>query len=366
MDCNNTWKTRKIRDLNINIYKGKSYNSSDLIVSDDFGSINYITRTEKNNGIKDKVLAEGLSFIEEGNAITIGDTTASIFYQKERFVVGEHIVILRANWFNEEIGEFIATQLRKEKFRYPVFARAFIKDLIDETEILLPINQDGNIDTQEIVTFIKNFNITPENILNKIPDYFLNDGYNKACWYLENIDKDEFERKYAGVHSPKSIGLNDREWKEFSLTKFFTPIQSKGDIKINEIIPGDIPLISAVKTNNGVAAFIASGDGKAQLFKSGYLTADMFGHVYYQPKDFYSVSHGRVNILIPLIDLNVYQGIFIAKVLDYQFNIRNSYSRMLTNELLKKCKISLPVLNNIPDWEFMENYIKSLKFSKSI
>lgn len=366
MSFDNVWKSQKIKDLDIKVYKGKSYNSSNLIVSDDLESVNYITRTEKNNGIKAKVFADGLDFVEDGNAITIGDTTASIFYQKEKFVVGEHIVILRADWFNEKIGNFIVTQLRKEKFRYPVFARAFIKDLIEDTEILLPINEDCSINTKEIENFVDNFDITSENILTKIPDYFLNEGYNKACWYLENINKNEFEDKYAGVNCEQKISLNDREWREYDLTNFFTPTQSKGDIKINEIVSGDIPLISAVKGNNGIATFVAVGDGKAQLFSKGCLTADMFGHVFYQPKDFYCVSHGRVNVLVPLIDLNVYQSIFVAKVLEYQFNIRNSYSRMLTKDLLKKCKISLPVIGNEPDWNFMESYIKSLKFSKNI
>ena len=186
---------------------------------------------------------------------------------------------------------------------------------------------------------------------------------------MDNIKPDDFEIKYAGAKKLDKLSLNDRIWKEFSLHEFFTPVQSKGDIKTNEIIAGDIPLISAVKGSNGVGAFIAFGDGKAELFKKGCLTADMFGHVFYQPKEFYSVSHGRVNILIPLVNFNIYQSLFIAKVLEHQFNIRNSYSRMLTKTMLEKCKVSLPIVNEedrTPDWKFMENYIKSLSFSQNI
>ena len=361
----------KLKNLGVKIYKGKSYNSSDITIADDIDSVNYITRTEQNNGIKVKVLNENFEHIECGNAITIGDTTATVFYQKDSFIVGEHIVILRADWFNELTAMFLVVQLRKESFRYPPFARAFTKDLISETEVLMPV-RDGltNIpDYQKIEELIKSYNITSDNISDEMPDYFLSEGYKKACWYLDNINQKDFEKKYSKEYLCKKILLRDRVWKEFALIDYFKPVQSKGDIKTSEIVEGNIPLVSATKENNGIVAHILFGDGIAETFTAGCLTADMFGHVYYQPDEFYAVSHGRVNILIPKIKINQHIGIFVAKILEYQFSIRNSYSRMLTSELLAKCKMLLPTkLNdaNAPDWEFMENYIKSLPFSCNI
>ena len=357
----------KLIDLGVEIYKGKSYNSSDLTISDDENSVNYITRTEKNNGIKCKVLNENFINIEHGNAITIGDTTATVFYQKDKFIVGEHMIVLRASWLNEYTGMFISLQLRRESFRYPTYARAFTKDLVAATEILMPFDDKGNIDLKKIEKYIKSFNITKDNVIEEIPDYFLNEGYTKACWYLDNIDQIRFENEYSAKFTNKVVNLYDRKWADFELVSFFTPVQSKGDIKTSELIEGDIPLISAIKGNNGVAAHILTGDGIAEIFNAGCLTADMFGHVFYQPKDFYAVSHGRVNILIPNFNINKYVGTFISILLEYQFKIRNSYSRMLTQELLKKCIIKLPVdSNNNPDWEFMEDYIKSQPFSVNI
>ena len=155
--------------------------------------------------------------------------------------------------------------------------------------------------------------------------------------------------------------------QSFKLIDFFIPVQSKGDIKTSEVVEGDIPLVSAVKGNNGIALYILTGDGVAEMFSAGCLTADMFGHVFYQPNNFYAVSHGRVNILIPQFEINKYIGIFISIILEYQFKIRNSYSRMLTKELLEKCIIKLPVDNiGNPDWKFMEEYIKSQPFSCNI
>ncbi|MBQ7641852.1 MAG: hypothetical protein IJS83_05230 [Acholeplasmatales bacterium] len=35
---------------------------------------------------------------------------------------------------------------------------------------------------------------------------------------------------------------------------------------MSEIIEGDIPLVSAIKTNNGIANYIMCGDGVAEQF----------------------------------------------------------------------------------------------------
>ena len=56
-----------------------------------------------------------------------------------------------------------------------------------------------------------------------------------------------------------------------------------------------------------------------------------------------------------------------TQVLQYQFNIRNSYSRMLTKELLQKCIVRLPINENKEiDFEFMQEYIKSRPFSSNL
>ena len=92
------WKYFEIGKLFHQIYKASAYNAQDLISSSAVNSdaIRYITRTDTNNGCKEFVQNENFTQIEQGNAITIGDTTATIYYQNEQFICGDHIVILRA------------------------------------------------------------------------------------------------------------------------------------------------------------------------------------------------------------------------------------------------------------------------------
>ncbi len=120
-------------------YKATAYNAIELIScpKENKESIAYITRTDENNGCKDYVVNDGFSDIESGNAITIGDTTATIFYQENDFICGDHMVILRSSHLNKYVGLFVTSLLNKERFRYN-YGRAFNKGIISDTKLKLP------------------------------------------------------------------------------------------------------------------------------------------------------------------------------------------------------------------------------------
>lgn len=143
-----SWKEFRFGDLIDEVYKGHAYTKEDLdnlAVNDNSDSLLYITRTAEDNGCEMRTSDDGLEYIEKGNAITIGDTTATCFYQKERFITGDHMVIIRADWLNEKTALFVLSILNKEKYKYS-YGRAFVIDKIKETIIYLPIvcNEDGN------------------------------------------------------------------------------------------------------------------------------------------------------------------------------------------------------------------------------
>ena len=133
---------------------GSEY-GSDLIKAVDENYVLYITRKDERNGISMYVQPLEYDGLEKANAITIGDTTATIFYQNRKFITGPHIIILRADWLNIYTAEFIITLLNKEKYRYPVFGRAFTKDLIKQTKLYLPVNENNKPDFNFMEEYIK-------------------------------------------------------------------------------------------------------------------------------------------------------------------------------------------------------------------
>lgn len=181
------WKRFKLRNLFDNIYKAIPHHEINLIVCDkkDTGALPYITRTEENNGCKCYVLNENFDDIEMGNAIAIGDTTSTISYQKDRFLTGDHIVILRADWLNIYTGLFIVTLLQKERFKYS-YGRAFKKDIILETEILLPVKWKDKVneDDKDELIIDTTYKYSPKGY---IPDWKFMENYIKSLPYGDKL-----------------------------------------------------------------------------------------------------------------------------------------------------------------------------------
>ena len=125
------------------------------MVSDTEDYIPYVTRTDDNNGISLCVESKDYIGLEKGKAISIGDTTSTIFFQQSDFITGPHIIVIRADWFNVYTANFLIALLNMEKYRYPVFGRAFSKELIQETVLPLPINDKGMPDYEFMEKYIQ-------------------------------------------------------------------------------------------------------------------------------------------------------------------------------------------------------------------
>lgn len=204
--------------------------------------------------------------------------------------------------------------------------------------------------------------------------YLIKNGYN----IYDKIKKISYEGK-------KSVpDLNTDSWKEFKISDLFDVELSKGDLKEDDCAPGDIPLVSSGSLNNGVVKYIdEDGDGIAQIFPKNKITVDMFGQAYYQPFDFYSVSHGRVNILSAKIKgFNKYIALFICSIINNE-QFRFSYNRAVYKAVIESLVIKLPSKQNTgatgenvldidnksifePDWQYMEDYIKGLSYADLI
>ncbi len=127
------------------IYKAKAYSKIELETRETIedGYIRFVSRTEDNNGVDCYVFGGDFNETEQGNAITIGDTTSTVSYQAAPFVNGDHIVVIRSDWLNKYTGLFIVSLLQKERFRYS-YGRAFLMESIKKTRLFLPILSEGD------------------------------------------------------------------------------------------------------------------------------------------------------------------------------------------------------------------------------
>lgn len=365
-----TWKEFYMASLFDSMYKGKAYSDEDLENIDGSIIVPYITRTDMNNGCKYMAKITENFHIEDGNAITIGDTTATCFYQKDKFITGDHIVILRADWLNLFRGLFVLGLLNQEKLKYS-YGRAYKIDNIKKTLLKLPVRH--HTDGTPV--------IDPEKKFSKdgyIPDWQFMENYIKSLHYKPLTT--------SRAHAPKKE-LDVSEWKDFVVGDIFN-IQYGINMELNACEPcyihdkEAVAFVARTAENNGVSAFVKKEQGMVPQ-AAGTITCAGGGSVlstFVQAHDFYS---GRdLYLLNTKENLSVKTKLFLTTVL-LKNQYRYSYGRQ-ANKTLPTLLLKLPIQHHsdgtpvidpekkyskegyIPDWQFMEDYINTLPYSDKI
>ncbi|TXJ36302.1 restriction endonuclease subunit S [Brachyspira aalborgi] len=293
------------------------------------GNYPYITTQAVYNGIAGYYS----KWTEKGKCLTVDSAVlGTCFYQEKDFSASDHVEILRPNFaINKEIGLFLSIIINRIGFiNGYAYDKKRSQTALKNESIFLPVDKNGNPDWEYMENTIK---ATEQEIIDIIKEHEL-----RIC-YISRI-----------------------KWKKFKLIDLFELHLAKGDLQPKKLENGDIPLVSAGMTNNGIVMNIKEGDGKSEKFNSNVITIDMFGKAFYQNKDFFAVSHGRVNILKPKFKLNYYIGSFFVSVFDKKLIGDFSFSKMCSQGRLQNETILLPVnKKGTPDFELMENFIKQIE-----
>ena len=300
-----------------------------LIYSDmipDKNGINFVSSQEKNNGIVGRVQeVDGIKIYPKG-CITVplkGSVLMAHLQPQKCYVAHQIAVLLPKKSMSIQEKLYYVTLIRHNSYKYN-YGRQADKTIGD---IYIP---DGEIYNTDRTKSLRYDIITTHNRYSQRP-------------------------------------LNIDSWQEFKVGDYFDVYLSSGDLKIDECELGNIPLVSSGTTNNGIVGYIdEKGDGKAQIFKANSITVDMFCNAFYQNNDYYAVSHGRVNILYPKFKCNPFIGCFICSIINNE-RFKYSYGRAVYSDEISRMVIKLPTtLDNVPDWGFMENYIRSLPYGDRI
>lgn len=334
-------------------YKAFAHAKIELDTSNEprFGYIPFVTRTESNNGVDCYVPRDELQEIESGNAIVIGDTTATISYQKNDFGTGDHIVVIRAKWLNEYTGHFIVTLLQRERFRYS-YGRAYLINAIKNTKLLMPVIESGK------------------------PDWK----------WMENYIKSLHCQKISTARNSRLRSVDSIRWKEFLLHKLFYAGMGNGIDAV--ATTSDAPkynYVSRDSNGNGVVGFVDEIDGEMP-FPAGAMSlalgGSFLGSCFIQKKPFYTAQN--VAVLQEKVPLSDHTKLFIATLIRNECKIKyQAFGRELNAHFRKDFTIKLPVLHDengivfdktkefsdegyMPDWKWMDSYMKSLPYSDRI
>lgn len=161
--------------------------------------------------------------------------------------------------------------------------------------------------------------------------------------------------------------MNTTKWQWFKVGDIFHIESCKCNNASELLEKGDeVAYIGAKKSNNGVMNYTKRDErlvtkGNCIVFIGD--GAGSVGYCIYQPEDFI----GSSTLIAGYNDnLNSFNAQFFIAILDRE-RYRYSFGRKYRQEKVKQTKIKLPVTKDgKPDWVFMENYIKSLPYSRMI
>ena len=323
------WKTFRIYDL-FNHVRGKRQVES----SRKKGQIPYYSASQSNNGLTDFI--SNPKFTIDSQAI-IYSTFGDSYYVNKNFSSSDEITILTNSKLNKNNSLFLCRAINQNKSKYS-FGRKAFSNKIGKDNILLPVHKD-TIDWKYMEDY-------SESIIDKKRDKF----------------KEHIKLKLNNLKFKKIEKIQNKQWKEFSLTDIFPSIQrGKRLTKVNQI-KGDRPYISSTASNNGVDNFL-SNDSKVRVFSNCITIANSgsVGASFYHPYDFVASDHVTH---LKNGKLNEYIYLFISTMTN-RFSEKYNFNREINDFRISREKILLPVNEeNKPDYKFMEQYIINLEYKK--
>lgn len=310
------------------------------------GDIAYISSTKSNNGIDDFVNPpeknlKGSKIKIYNNCLTLSNSgsVGILFYHDYSFVASDHVTVIWIKNKNIKLNKYIALYLKPifESIKYKYnFGREISNPNLENEYLKLPITKESKPDWEYMENYIKKLE--------------------KTISFTQ-----------IKTNNNKKTSYNISYWKWFSLSDLFYLHKGKEEnAKCDD--NGEVNLISATQFNNGV-----NGKKNAILkFKGNLITVSSNGEVgeaFYQDSPF--CATGDVNILEPKTKymINKYSALFIITMIR-QEKFRYTYGRKWGITRMEKSQIKLPAIkkNGIyePDFQYMENYIKTLPYADLI
>ncbi len=330
------WKEFYLGRL-FDIRKGKRLTSADQ----EEGYNNYIGAIDSNNGVANHI---GQAPIHEGNTISLSynGSVGEAFYQYEPYWATDDVNALYCNYkgFNQYIGLFIATVIRKEKFKYS-YGRKWTLENMNTSIIRLPIQHNP-----EGIPYIDlDCTYSEEGY---VPDWQFMEDYIKSLHHKPLTTKNEVGKR---------IVLKPNGWKEFKIDDLFN-VEIAKSADIGNLDEGDTLFIGRTDLNNGVQGLVVP----LSVTKGGCITVSMVGTnvALYQENDFQASQ----NIAVLRYDkISKYNALFICTMINHEMNLKYSYGRTVGKNNIKEMILKLPSdVNGNPDWQFMEDYIKLLPY----
>lgn len=349
------WQSFLVSDI-FYLYNGRGITKEEI--ENNPGDFAAVQSGADNNGCIGKIDKEycvemGYVFVEEP-CLTVARTGTAGFvaYQPFGCVVGDSAKILllkNKEKRNTQIYLFLRTVLLANQYKY-TYGRKVTEEKYLSEIIRLPVVDEQTPDWDFMEQYIQSLNCNPLRTKVKVSN---------------------------------EISLHTCDWKEFYLHRIMNVEMGNGIDAI--FTTNSAPKYNYVSRNsngNGVVGVVDEIEGE-KVFPKGALSlalgGSFLGSCFIQREPFYTAQN--VAVLQEKIPLSDYTKLFITTIIRNECKIKyQAFGRELNAHIRKDFKIKLPVLHDkdrividhtykfsdegfIPDWQWMEDYIKSLPYS---
>lgn len=333
------------------------------------GSYPYVTRTEKNNGIAGYIYADDLDKINPENTISFGQDTWTLFYQSEPYFTGNRVKVLKLKDENfkltEEVALYLITAMKKVLIGL-TWGTSKNEVNFENRTICLPVTSSGEIDwqyMQERIAELEHYLVA-----SGLNDYELTEE-DKSILATELFNSDDATE----LPSENSCRKEARKFRVVDLFEVLKITNKLSKLKLSN--DGKFPVYSSDTANNGIIGFTDTPNYMCSEDVPVYIIFGDHTRSFNIVRKSFSVLD-NVKILCPQFVTE--DEILIYIITKWKKTIPDlGYSRHW--KIAKDCVLFLPIqtdtANNpiidpkntyhpegyIPDWSFMENYIRAVE-----
>ena len=352
------------------------------------GSYPYVTRTEKDNGIAGYIYADNLDKINPANTISFGQDTWTLFYQSEPYFTGNRVKILKLKDENfkltEEVALYLITSMKKVLVGL-TWGTSKNEVNFENRTICLPVTSSGEIDwqyMQERIAELEQERIAEleQERIAELEHYLVASGLNdyelteddKSILATELFNGDDATE----LPSENSCRKEARKFRVGDLFEVKTPVKkfNASSVEITDKIGH--PYVVRSSTNNGIRGYINEDEkylNEGNTFSFGQDTATIF----WQEKPFFTGD--KIKILKPKFACNSEIANYIMNGIAMAFCYFSWGTQSFKVSVIEDAELLLPIqtdtANNpiinpentyhpegyIPDWSFMEKYIRAVE-----
>ena len=305
----------------------------------------YIVRQGSDNGQKG-FIDEDKSCLNDGNTISFGQDTATMFYQEKPYFTGDKIKILKPKLerFGKDNAQFFLATMRRSFSNFGWGTSSFSIEVIENQTITLPVTDNKEIDFDFMESFIRELE---EERIRELQSYLAVTGLSDYTLTLSEQDALK--------------GFEAREWREFNVTDVFN-VKNTHNILSSEIAEnsGGVPYLCASAENNGVSSYISYN---ADFLEDGnciFIGGKTFV-VSYQKDDFFSNDSHNLALYLKDFKADKSNQLYLATCIRKSLAHKYSWGNSISNAKIKGDKVMLPVRDGAPDYATMQDFISAVQ-----